>query len=118
MYFVYLFIAKFALLYVGTICVSLAAIRTTKALRLHFLRSLLYQDIAFSDSEAAGSTSIKATTNGNLVTNGISDKLTLTIASVSTFFSAFVVALAIQWKLTLITIGTSGVRTFATLNRP
>jgi ATP-binding cassette subfamily B (MDR/TAP) protein 1 len=46
----------------------------------------------------------QATTNGNNVNNGISEKLTLTIQGVSTFVTAFIVAFAIQWKLTLITI--------------
>lgn len=104
LYFVYLFVAKFILTYVHTVTISLAAIWTTKALRIHFLQSLLRQDIAYFDSKDTGSPSIKVTTNGNLVNNGIADKLSQTISSVSTFVAAFVVAFAIQWKLTLITI--------------
>ena len=60
--------------------------------------------MAFFDSKDAGSPSIKVTTNGNLINNGISDKLSLSVLNVSTFVSAFVVAFAVQWKLTLITI--------------
>ncbi|KAI7201947.1 hypothetical protein KC316_g5026, partial [Hortaea werneckii] len=37
LYFVYLFIAKFVLTYIHSFCVSIAAIKTTKALREHFL---------------------------------------------------------------------------------
>lgn len=44
------------------------------------------------------------TTNGNLVNQGISEKLGLTIQATSTFFSAFIVAFAVQWKLTFITL--------------
>lgn len=44
------------------------------------------------------------TTNGNLVSQGISEKLTLTVQGLSTFISAFVVAFAVQWKLALITV--------------
>lgn len=54
--------------------------------------------------DAAASVTVQATTNGNNVNNGISEKLTLTIQGVSTFVSAFIVAFVIQWKLTLITI--------------
>ncbi|RYP20120.1 hypothetical protein DL765_002962 [Monosporascus sp. GIB2] len=104
LYFVYLFIAKFFLVYIHTVCISVAAIRTTKALRLDFLQSLLRQDISYFDSEEAGSPSVRATTNGNLVTNGISEKLSIFIQSCSTFVAAFIVAFAVQWKLTLITI--------------
>lgn len=104
LYFIYLFIAKFLLTYIHTLAVSLAAIQTTKALRLHFLQSLLRQDMGYFDSNDTGSPSIKVTTNGNQVNNGISDKLSQTIASIATFVAAFAVAFAIQWKLTLITI--------------
>lgn len=104
LYFVYLFAAKFALVYIHTVGVSIAAIRTTKALRLDFLQSLLRQDMTFFDSKEGGSPSVKVTTNGNLVNNGISEKLSITIQSCSTFVAAFAVAFAVQWKLTLITI--------------
>jgi ATP-binding cassette subfamily B (MDR/TAP) protein 1 len=44
------------------------------------------------------------TTNGNLVNQGISEKFGLAIQATSTFVAAFVVAFAVQWKLTLITL--------------
>lgn len=84
--------------------VSIAAIRTTKALRYDFIKHVLRQNVAYFDSDEAASVTTQATSNGNNVNNGISEKLTLTIQGVSTFVSAFVVAFAVQWKLTLITI--------------
>jgi ABC-type multidrug transport system fused ATPase/permease subunit len=61
--------------------------------------------MAYFDSKDSGSPSIKVTTNGNTINNGISDKLSSAFVSLSTFFTAFIVAFAVQWKLTLITIG-------------
>jgi ATP-binding cassette, subfamily B (MDR/TAP), member 1 len=84
------------------VCVSVAAIRTTKALRVDFLQSTLRQNIAFFDAAESGSISTQAVVNGNNVNNGISEKLTLTIQALSQFVSAFVVAFAVQWKLTFI----------------
>lgn len=104
LYFVYMFLARFFFIYLHTVCVSIAAIRATKALRLDFLQSLLRQDMSYFDSKEAGSSSAKVTTNGNLVTNGISDRLSTTVQSCATVIAAFVVAFAVQWKLTLITI--------------
>ncbi|CAN9153860.1 unnamed protein product [Alternaria alternata] len=104
LYFVYLFIAKFGLVYIHSAFISIAAIRTTKALRLDFIRHILRQNIAYFDSDEAASVTTQATTNGNNVNNGISEKLTLIIQGVSTFVSAFIIAFVIQWKLTLITI--------------
>jgi len=104
LYFVYLFIAKFVLTYVYTLGASVAAIRTTKALRLDFLQSLLRQDMTFFDSKEGGSPSVKVTTSGNHVNNGISDKLLLLIQAISTMVSAFIIAVAVQWKLALICV--------------
>jgi ATP-binding cassette subfamily B (MDR/TAP) protein 1 len=86
------------------VCVSIAAIRTTKALRIDFIKHVLRQNIAYFDSDSIASVTTQATTNGNNVNNGISEKLTLIIQSMSTFVAAFVVAFAVQWKLTFITI--------------
>lgn len=104
LYFVYLFVAKFVLVYIYSLGASVAAIRTTKALRLDFLQSLLRQDITYFDSKEGGSPSVKVTTNGNSVNNGISDKLLLLIQSISTMISAFIIALAVNWKLALICV--------------
>ncbi|UNI22138.1 hypothetical protein JDV02_008057 [Purpureocillium takamizusanense] len=101
LYFVYLFIAKFALTYAWTILVNITAIRTTKKLRVDFVRQTLRQEISFFDAPSS-SVSGQITTNGNLVNNGISEKLGLTVQAVSSFVAAFVVAFAVQWKLTLI----------------
>jgi ATP-binding cassette subfamily B (MDR/TAP) protein 1 len=104
LYFIYLFVAKFALVYIHSVAISVAAIRTTKALRIDFIEHTLRQNIAFFDSADIGSVTTQATTNGNNVNNGISEKLTLTIQGVSTFVTAFVVAFAVQWKLAFITV--------------
>ncbi|KXS96066.1 hypothetical protein AC578_6380 [Pseudocercospora eumusae] len=104
LYLVYLFIAKLVLSYIHTLCISISAIRTTKALRIDFMKALLRQEVAYFDSPEAGSPAVKVTTTSNLINQGISEKLTLTIQSVSTFVAVFVVAFASQWKLTLITI--------------
>lgn len=87
------------------VCVSIAAIRTTKALRIDFIKHVLRQNIAYFDTDSVASVTTQATTNGNHVNNGISEKLTLVISALSTFVSAFIVAFAVQWKLTLITLG-------------
>ncbi|KAH7136669.1 P-loop containing nucleoside triphosphate hydrolase protein [Dactylonectria estremocensis] len=103
LYFIYLFIAKFVLTYIWTMLISLTAIRTTKALRIDFVRQTLRQEVSFFDSPSS-SISGQITTNGNLINHGISEKLGLIITGLSTFFAAFIVAFAVQWKLTLIVV--------------
>ncbi|KID97448.1 multidrug resistance protein 1, partial [Metarhizium majus ARSEF 297] len=103
LYFVYLFIAKFCLTFLWTVLVNITAIRTTKELRVDFVRQTLRQEISFFDSPSS-SVSGQITTNGNLVNNGISEKLGLIIQALSMFVAAFVIAFIVQWKLTLITL--------------
>ncbi|KAK3372106.1 P-loop containing nucleoside triphosphate hydrolase protein [Podospora didyma] len=105
LFFLYLFIGKFVLTYIWTSLISANAIRTTRALRIDFLKHTLRQEVGFFDSSEGGSVSGHVTTNGNLVNQGISEKLGLAVQAISTFVAAFVVAFAVQWKLTLITLG-------------
>lgn len=63
LYFVYLFVAKFVIGYVGTLCICIAAARTTCALRKDFLEKLLRQDIAHFDKEGSGSAASQVTTS-------------------------------------------------------
>ncbi|EER43482.1 multidrug resistance protein [Histoplasma capsulatum H143] len=104
LYFIYLFAGKFALTYIFTVAITIAGIRTTKALRVDFLEKTLRQDVSFFDSSNQGATAMHVTTNGNLVNQGIAEKLALTIQATSTFFSGFIIAFVVQWKLTLIGI--------------
>ncbi|KAL9093862.1 MAG: hypothetical protein Q9165_003785 [Trypethelium subeluteriae] len=104
LWFIYLFVAKFCLTYIWTVALNISALRTTKSLRIDFLRQALRQDIAFFDQSSNGAIAIQVTTNGNLVNVGIAEKLGLAIQGLATFVTAFVVAFAVQWKLTLITL--------------
>lgn len=104
LYFLYLFVAKFALFYTHSVLISIAAIRTTKALRVDVVRATLRQNVAYFDSAEPGSITSQVTTSTSSVNNSISEKLTLTIQGLSTFVTAFIIAFAVQWKLTLITI--------------
>ena len=42
--------------------------------------------------------------DGNRISQGIAEKLFTCVMGISLFFSAFIVALAVQWKLALITM--------------
>ena len=75
----------------------------TRSLRIDFLRQTLSQEIAFFDSAEGGSVANHVSTSVNLVNQGISEKLGLSLQAIATFFAAFVVAFTQEWKLTLIT---------------
>ncbi|KAL5614210.1 hypothetical protein BROUX41_000049 [Berkeleyomyces rouxiae] len=104
MYFVYIFIGRFVLVYIWSTLISISAIRTTKALRVDFIRQALRQEVAFFDTPGTSIAS-KVTSNGNFINNGIAEKLGLIVQATSTLIAAFVVAFVSQWKLTLILFG-------------
>ncbi|KAK6352922.1 hypothetical protein TWF696_004919 [Orbilia brochopaga] len=104
LYFIYLFIGRFATTLIATTCATIAATRTVRALRQAFLSHLLRMDIAHFDKSGSAATATQVTTNGNKINSGIAEKLILVVQAVSMFFAAFIVALVVQWKLALITM--------------
>ncbi|KAK4694318.1 ATP-binding cassette, subfamily B (MDR/TAP), member 1, partial [Lecanoromycetidae sp. Uapishka_2] len=86
------------------LAISVAAIRTTRSLRRAFLEHTLRQEIWHFDKRSTGAIATQVTTNGNRVSQGIAEKLAFVIQGLSMFSSAFIVALAVQWKLSLITL--------------
>ncbi|KAL9015581.1 MAG: hypothetical protein Q9185_007027 [Variospora sp. 1 TL-2023] len=104
LYFIYLFVARFFLVYVSNVLVTVASIRMTKALRRAFLASVLTKEVWYFDVQDHGSIATQVTINGNKINQGTADKLLTFVQALSTFFSAFIVALAVQWKLALITM--------------
>ncbi|KAJ9635107.1 hypothetical protein H2199_008593 [Coniosporium tulheliwenetii] len=104
LYFVYLFVGRCVINYIGTLCVCIAATRTTNSLRKAFLDSLVRKEIAHFDIADNGSTAAQVATNGNRINQGIAEKLYTFVNGISLFFSAYIVALTVQWKLALITM--------------
>lgn len=66
LYFVYIFVARFVIGYLGTLCICIAAARTTCALREDFLDKLLRQDVAHFDKGDSGFAATQVTTSKNL----------------------------------------------------
>jgi ATP-binding cassette subfamily B (MDR/TAP) protein 1 len=62
------------------------------------------RDRLFLITEVLGQYHHRLQQSVNLVGHGIGEKLGIAISGISTFVSAFIVALAVQWKLTLITM--------------
>jgi len=63
LYFIYLFAARFVVGYVATLCVCVAAARTTNALRKAFLEGLLRREVADLDVADSGSAATQVTTS-------------------------------------------------------
>lgn len=81
-----------------------ASHRIVRNVRHAYLKSALSQEVAYFDLGTGGSIATQATSNGRLIQGGISEKLGLTFQGLAAFVTAFAVAFATHWKLTLITL--------------
>ncbi|KAJ9647243.1 hypothetical protein H2199_002230 [Coniosporium tulheliwenetii] len=102
LYFVYLAIGQFAALYIGTVGFIYTGEAVARKTRENYLKAILRQNIGFFDKLGAGEVTTRITGDTNLIQDGISQKVALTLQSFSTFVTAFVIGFIQYWKLTLI----------------
>ena len=102
LYFIYLAIAEFGAIYICTVGFIYTGEHITRKVREQYLAAILRQNIAFFDKLGAGEITTRITADTNLVQDGISEKIGLTLTAISTFITAFIIAFVIYWKLTLI----------------
>lgn len=63
LYFVYLFVGRFVIGYIATLCICIAAARTTNSLRKAFLENVLRKEISHFDMQGNGSVATQVTTS-------------------------------------------------------
>jgi ATP-binding cassette, subfamily B (MDR/TAP), member 1 len=102
LYYVYLAIGEFITVYIATVGFNYAGERAACALREKYLAAVLSQNIAYFDSIGAGEITTSITSDVNLVQDGISEKVALTLSALSTTVTAFVISFTRYWKLTFI----------------
>ena len=105
LWFIYLFVARFALSYITTVAITISATRTVRGFRQAFLSHTIRQEIWHFDKQSNGATATQVTTNGNRINQGIVRKVYFCHPVPLNVLFLFIVALAVQWKLTLITMG-------------
>ncbi|KAL4878829.1 P-loop containing nucleoside triphosphate hydrolase protein [Aspergillus karnatakaensis] len=104
LWFIYLFVGKFALTLTATLAITVSGIRTTRALRQSYFEHLLRTEIWYYDTTKDSSPAVQISTNATRINQGIAEKLVLLLQGLAMFFSSFIVALSVQWKLALITM--------------
>ncbi|KAL8764234.1 MAG: hypothetical protein Q9184_000203 [Pyrenodesmia sp. 2 TL-2023] len=102
LYFVYLAIGEFVLIYTCTVGFIYTGEHVAQKIREQYLAAILRQNIAFFDKLGAGEITTRITADTNLVQDGISEKIALTLTALATFVTAFIIAFIKYWKLTLI----------------
>jgi len=102
LYFVYIGIAEFIATYISTVGFIYAGEHISGKVRGHYLEACMRQNIGFFDKLGSGEVTTRITADTNLVQDGISEKVGLTLNAVATFITAFVIGFIKSWKLTLI----------------
>lgn len=102
LYFIYLAIGEFVVVYVSTVGWIYTGEHISGKIREHYLESCMSQNIGFFDKMGAGEVTTRITADTNLIQDGISEKVGLTLTAIATFISAFVIGFVFYWKLTLI----------------
>jgi ATP-binding cassette subfamily B (MDR/TAP) protein 1 len=102
LYFVYLGIGEFVVTYICTVGFIYTGENISAKIREHYLESCMRQNIGFFDKVGAGEVTTRITADTNLIQDGISEKVSLTLAALATFITAFIISFVNYWKLTLI----------------
>ncbi|OAA54115.1 ABC multidrug transporter mdr1 [Niveomyces insectorum RCEF 264] len=106
LYFVYLAIGEYVTTYIATVGFIYTGEHISSKIREHYLESCMHQNIGFFDKLGAGEVTTRITADTNLVQEGISEKVGLTLSAVATFVTAFVIGFVEYWKMTLILLST------------
>ncbi|KUI59559.1 Leptomycin B resistance protein pmd1 [Cytospora mali] len=104
--FIYLGIGEFFATYIAMVVFIYTGEHIAGKIRAQYLESCLKQNIGFFDNIGSGEVVTRITADTNLIQDGISEKVSLTLAAVATFVAAFVIGFIEYWKLTLILFST------------
>lgn len=105
-------IGEFFTVYYSTVVFIYTGEHISAKIREQYLAAILRQNIAFFDKLGAGEVTTRITADTNLIQEGISEKIALTLTSITTFITAFVIGFIKSWKLTLILTSTIFAITF------
>lgn len=97
-YIIYLAIAEFVTVYIATVGFIYTGEHITQKIRERYLAAILRQNIAYFDKLGAGEITTRVTADTNLIQDGISEKVGLTLTAFATFLIAFVIAFVKYWS--------------------
>jgi len=105
-YYIYLAIGEFVTVYIATVGFIYTGEHMAAKIREEYLAAILRQNIAYFDVRGAGEITTRITADTNLVQDGISEKVGLTLTALATFVTAYIIGFVKYWKLTLILTST------------
>lgn len=101
LFLVYIGIAMFAATYIYMATWVYSGEEITRRIREAYLAAILRQEIAYFDVLGAGEVTTRIQSDIQLIQEGISDKIPMSVMFIATFLTGFAVAYARSWKLAL-----------------
>ncbi|KAE8260080.1 hypothetical protein A4X13_0g583 [Tilletia indica] len=98
---VYIGLAMFAATYIYMATWVYSGEEITRRIREKYLAAILRQEIAYFDTLGAGEVTTRISSDIQLIQEGISDKIPMSVMFLATFVTGFVVAYVRSWKLAL-----------------
>lgn len=99
-------IGEFVTIYYSTVAFIYTGEHIAQKIREQYLAAILRQNVGFFDKLGAGEITTRITADTNLIQEGISEKVGLTMTALATFITAFIIGFIKNWKLTLILMST------------
>ncbi|KAJ5641516.1 hypothetical protein N7490_005516 [Penicillium lividum] len=99
LYYVYLGFGEFVTVYISMVGFMHTGEHITQQIREKYLEAILRQNIGYFDKQGTGEITTRITGDTNLIQEGISEKVGLTLTAISTFITAFIVAYCKYAKL-------------------
>ncbi|KAK8067407.1 hypothetical protein PG996_006519 [Apiospora saccharicola] len=103
LYILALFLGRWVLNSINKFCFRTTGLRLSAAVRLHYLESLLAQNIHSLDTLPAGAPAAAITQSANTLQIGVSERLGTFLQFAGTIVAALAVAFVWSWELTLVT---------------
>jgi ATP-binding cassette subfamily B (MDR/TAP) protein 1 len=104
LYLIHIALAVAAATFLSIYCWMISGERITCRIRLKYMRAVISQDMLFFDELGTDQIMERLTCDMNVIQEGLSEKVSLTIAALASFVTAVIVALVRYWKLALIVL--------------
>lgn len=102
LFFIYLAVGEFIVSAIAIATFSAVSEHIALRIREEYFAAVLRQNIAYFDKLGAGEVASRASTDVNLIQDGIGEKVAFVLMGLSCFVSALVVSFVESWRLALI----------------
>lgn len=105
LYMLLVALATGVLSYLQATLASVSAERQVRRIREQYFTAIMRQDRTWYDTGSPGEVASRLAADTLLISNGLGQKVSMTVYCLSTFFAGFIMAFVSSWALSLVVIG-------------